>query len=109
MKRVPLRRSGFVIKIELLAKAMRAIKPTRLMYACNLQYVSFVMYVDQLIEAGCLSKLDPPRTKRGKLRNKNVRYLLKTTEKGRELLQAFFNSKLTDIADIPREFNMIPP
>ncbi|RLC74428.1 MAG: transcriptional regulator [Chloroflexi bacterium] len=73
------RRSRAEVIINILSEALSGVNKTRLMYKCNLNFARFNRYLQELLDAGLIERVD------GRVDNPTVP-LYRTTEKGRELL-----------------------
>jgi predicted transcriptional regulator len=72
------RRSRTQVVCDILSEALDGANKTRLMYHCNMNFLRFNRYLDELLEAGLLVRMDS---------NPSNVVLYKTTDNGRELLR----------------------
>jgi len=72
------RRSRTEVVCDILSEALDGANKTRLMYHCNMNFLRFNHYLDELLEAGLLVRVDS---------NPSNVVLYKTTDDGRELLR----------------------
>lgn len=77
MGRVRRSRAGVILNI--LNEALKGVNKTRLMYRCNLNFARFNHYLQDLLDAGLIERIEDETS------NPAVS-LYKTTEKGKELL-----------------------
>lgn len=77
MKKPKHRRSRTEVIIDILSEALNGSNKTRLMYQCNLNFVRFNRYLQDLLDAGLIKCVGV---------NPGNIVLYKTTNKGRELL-----------------------
>ncbi|MEM3700636.1 MAG: winged helix-turn-helix domain-containing protein [Candidatus Bathyarchaeia archaeon] len=78
MEKARHRRSRTEVIISLLEEALSGANKTRLMYQCNLNFMRFNSYLQELLDAGLIERVNA---------NPEGIILYKTTEKGRELLK----------------------
>jgi predicted transcriptional regulator len=72
------RRGRTEVVCDILSEALEGANKTRLMYHCNMNFLRFNRYLDELLEAGLLVRVDG---------NPSNVVLYKTTDNGRELLR----------------------
>jgi predicted transcriptional regulator len=72
------RRGRTEVVCDILSEALEGVNKTRLMYHCNMNFLRFNRYLEELLEAGLLVRVDS---------NPNSVVLYKTTDNGRELLR----------------------
>jgi predicted transcriptional regulator len=72
------RRGRTEVVCDILSEALEGVNKTRLMYHCNMNFLRFNRYLEELLEAGLLVRVDS---------NPNNVVLYKTTDNGRELLR----------------------
>ena len=72
------RRGRTEVVCDILSEALEGANKTRLMYHCNMNFLRFNRYLEELLEAGLLVRVDS---------NPNNVVLYKTTDNGRELLR----------------------
>jgi len=72
------RRGRTEVVCDILSEALEGANKTRLMYHCNMNFMRFNRYLEELLEAGLLVRVDS---------NPNSVVLYKTTDNGRELLR----------------------
>jgi predicted transcriptional regulator len=72
------RRGRTEVVCDILSEALEGANKTRLMYHCNMNFLRFNRYLEELLEAGLLVRVDS---------NPNSVVLYKTTDNGRELLR----------------------
>jgi predicted transcriptional regulator len=72
-----MRRSGLEIMCEILRQAAGGLKPTQIVYRCNLNFKRFQVYVEYLIDRGLLEVAESPGGSK----------TYRTTEKGMRLLK----------------------
>jgi len=72
------RRGRTEVVCDILSEALEGTNKTRLMYHCNMNFLRFNRYLEELLEAGLLVRVDS---------NPNSVILYKTTDNGRELLR----------------------
>jgi predicted transcriptional regulator len=72
------RRSRTEVIVSILDEALSGANKTRLMYQCNLNFMRFNYYLQELLDAGLIECINT---------NPEGIVLYKTTEKGRELLK----------------------
>lgn len=72
------RRGRTEVVCDILSEALEGANKTRLMYHCNMNFLRFNRYLEELLEAGLLQRVDS---------NPNNVALYKTTDNGRELLR----------------------
>lgn len=72
------RRSRIEVVCDILSEALEGANKTRLMYRCNLNFIRFNRYLQELLNAGLIENVDT---------NPKNTIIYKTTEKGRELLK----------------------
>jgi len=72
------RRGRTEVVCDILGEALEGANKTRLMYHCNMNFLRFNRYMEELLEAGLLVRVDS---------NPNSVVLYKTTDNGRELLR----------------------
>ena len=72
------RRSRMKVIFDILSECLDGANKTRLMYRCNLNFVRFNRYLQELLDAGLVERVDV---------NPGVTVLYRTTSKGRELLK----------------------
>lgn len=72
-----IRRSSLEIMREILKQAERGLKPTQIVYKCNLNFKRFQVHVKYLVDKGLLEVVESPRGSK----------IYKTTEKGLRLLK----------------------
>jgi predicted transcriptional regulator len=78
MERARRRRSRTEVIVNLLNEALSGANKTRLMYQCNLNFMRFNCYLQELLDAGLIECINM---------NPEGIVVYKTTEKGRELLK----------------------
>ncbi|MGQ9531060.1 MAG: winged helix-turn-helix domain-containing protein [Candidatus Bathycorpusculaceae bacterium] len=78
MERARYRRSRTEIIINILNEALSGANKTRLMYHCNLNFMRFNSYLQELLNADLIECINT---------NPEGIVIYKTTEKGRELLK----------------------
>jgi len=72
------RRGRTEVVCDILSEALEGANKTRLMYHCNMNFLRFNRYLEELLKAGLLVRVDS---------NPNSVVLYKTTDNGRELLR----------------------
>ena len=72
------RRGRTEVVCDILSEALEGANKTRLMYHCNMNFLRFNRYLEELLEAGLLVRVDS---------NPSNVVLYKTTDNGRELLR----------------------
>jgi predicted transcriptional regulator len=72
------RRGRTEVVCDILSEALEGANKTRLTYHCNMNFLRFNRYLEELLEAGLLVRVDS---------NPNSVVLYKTTDNGRELLR----------------------
>ena len=72
------RRSRSEVIVNILSEALGGVNKTRLMYRCNLNFVRFSRYLQELLDAGLIERVHT---------NPEGIVVYKTTDKGRELLR----------------------
>lgn len=72
------RRSRTEVVCDILSEALDGANKTRLMYHCNMNFLRFNRYLDELLGAGLLVRVDS---------NPSNVVLYETTDNGRELLR----------------------
>ena len=72
-----MRRSSLEVMREILRQAEGGLKPTQIVYRCNLNFKRFQAYVKYLVERGLLEVVESPRGSK----------VYRTTEKGLRLLK----------------------
>lgn len=72
------RRSRTEVVCDILSEALDGANKTRLMYHCNMNFLRFNRYLNELLEAGLLVRADS---------NPSNVVLYETTDNGRELLR----------------------
>lgn len=72
------RRGRTEVVCDILSEALEGANKTRLMYHCNMNFLRFNRYLEELLEAGLVVRVDS---------NPNNVVLYKTTDNGRELLR----------------------
>ena len=78
MERARRRRSRIEVVCNILSEALGGANKTRLMYHCNLNFMRFNRYLQELLDAGLLERIDS---------NPEGVVLYKTSDKGRELVK----------------------
>ena len=78
MKRVRHRRSRIEVICDILSEALGGANRTRLMYHCNLNFMRFNRYLQELLNAGLIECVGS---------NPDGIVLFKTSDKGRELVK----------------------
>lgn len=78
MEKAKHRRSRTEVIADILSEASDGANKTRLMYRCNMNFVRFNRYLQELLDAGMVERVNP---------NPGGGILYKTTGKGRELLR----------------------
>jgi len=72
------RRSRIEVICDILSEALDGANKTRLMYRCNLNFMRFNRYLQELLDAGLIENINS---------NPKGTIIYKTTEKGRELVK----------------------
>ena len=72
------RRSRIEVICDILSEALGGANKTRLMYHCNLNFMRFNHYLQELLDAGLIERIDF---------NPEGVVLYKTSDKGRELVK----------------------
>jgi len=72
------RRSRVDVICDILSEALGGTNKTRLMYHCNLNFMRFNRYLQELLDAGLVERVDS---------NPRGIVLYKTSDKGRELIR----------------------
>ena len=72
------RRSRVDVICDILSEALSDANKTRLMYQCNLNFIRFNRYLQELLDAGLIEKVTP---------NPKGAILYRTSDKGRELVK----------------------
>ena len=78
MERVRRRRSRVEVVFDILSEALGGANKTRLMYHCNLNFMRFNRYLQELLDAGLIERVGS---------NPDGVVLYKTSDKGRELVK----------------------
>jgi len=78
MERVRRRRSRVEVIYNILSEALGGANKTRLMYHCNLNFMRFNRYLQELLDAGLIERVGS---------NPEGVVLYKTSNKGRELVK----------------------
>ena len=78
MEKVRRRRSRVEVVCDILSEALGGANKTRLMYHCNLNFMRFNRYLQELLDAGLVERIDS---------NPEGIVLYKTSDKGRELVK----------------------
>ena len=78
MEKVRRRRSRVEVVCDILSEALGGANKTRLMYHCNLNFMRFNRYLQELLDAGLIERVDS---------NPEGIVLYKTSDKGRELVK----------------------
>jgi predicted transcriptional regulator len=78
MERVRRRRSRVEVIYNILSEALGGANKTRLMYHCNLNFMRFNRYLQELLDAGLIERVGS---------NPGGVVLYKTSNKGRELVK----------------------
>ena len=78
MEKVRRRRSRVEVVCDILSAALGGANKTRLMYHCNLNFMRFNRYLQELLDAGLIERVDS---------NPEGIVLYKTSDKGRELVK----------------------
>jgi predicted transcriptional regulator len=78
MQRARHRRSRIEVICNILSEALGGANKTRLMYHCNLNFMRFNCYLQELLDTGLLERIDS---------NPEGVVLYKTSDKGRELIK----------------------
>jgi len=73
------RRSRAEVIVNILSEALNGVNKTRLMYKCNLNFTRFNRYLQELLVAGLLERIEDSTNNPGMI-------LYRTTERGKELL-----------------------
>jgi predicted transcriptional regulator len=78
MERARRRRNRIEVICDILSEALGGANKTRLMYHCNLNFMRFNRYLQELLDAGLIERVgsNPERI-----------VLYKTSDKGRELIR----------------------
>jgi predicted transcriptional regulator len=74
-----IRRSRAEVILNILNEALKGVNKTRLMYKCNLNFARFNRYLQDLLDAGLIERVEDQASNPGIP-------LYRTTEKGKELL-----------------------
>jgi predicted transcriptional regulator len=78
MERARRRRSRIEVICDILSEALGGANKTRLMYHCNLNFMRFNRYLQELLDAGLIERVGS---------NPEGIVLYKTSDKGRELIR----------------------
>jgi len=78
MDRARRRRSHTEVICDILSEALEGTNKTRLMYHCNLNFMRFNRYLQELLDAGLVERIES---------NPEGMVLYKTSDKGRELVK----------------------
>jgi len=78
MERAKRRRSRIEVICDILSEALGGANKTRLMYHCNLNFMRFNRYLQELLDAGLIERVGS---------NPEDVVLYKTSDKGRELIR----------------------
>jgi predicted transcriptional regulator len=78
MERARRRRSRIEVICDILSEALGGANKTRLMYHCNLNFMRFNRYLQELLDAGLIERAGS---------NPEGVVLYKTSDKGRELIK----------------------
>lgn len=89
MERAKRRRSRIEVICDILSEALESANKTRLMYHCNLNFMRFNRYLQELLDAGLLERVGS---------NPEDLVLYKTSDKGRELIRVL--RKANDLMSI---------
>lgn len=73
------RRSRIEVIVDILNEALEGANKTRLMYHCNLNFMRFNKYLQEMLDAGLIERENS---------NPEGISIYKTTDKGREFLKA---------------------
>jgi predicted transcriptional regulator len=72
------RRGRVEVICDILSEALGGANKTRLMYRCNLNFMRFNRYLQELLDSGLIESINP---------NPKGAIIYKTSEKGRELVK----------------------
>ena len=89
MERARRRRSRIEVICDILSEALGGANKTRLMYHCNLNFMRFNRYLQELLDAGLIESVSS---------NPAGIVLYKTSDKGRELIRVL--RKANDLMSI---------
>jgi len=89
MERTRRRRSRIEVICDILSEAFGGANKTRLMYHCNLNFMRFNRYLQELLDAGLIERVGS---------NPGSVVLYKTSDKGRELVKVL--RKANDLMSI---------
>lgn len=89
MERAKRRRSRIEVICDILSEALGGANKTRLMYHCNLNFMRFNRYLQELLDAGLIERVGS---------NPEGIVLYKTSDKGRELIRVL--RKANDLMSI---------
>ncbi len=78
MEKARRRRSRIEVICDILSEALEGANKTRLMYHCNLNFMRFNRYLQELLDAGLVERVDS---------NPEGIVLYKTSDKGRQLVK----------------------
>ena len=89
MERAKRRRSRIEVICDILSEALGGANKTRLMYHCNLNFMRFNSYLQEMLDAGLIERVGS---------NPEDVVLYKTSDKGRELIRVL--RKANDLLSI---------